>query len=185
MSRFRHERKMHLPNQDKPLGSAAEARKHCRQGRRKLRTLRKRINRKNSRHKFQTMFRCPDSLRMRRRNLSPSWGTPQNRHSETTSTSTVNKFSNSSINNSGKAAAVDLKVLVQHKMAVRMADRAVPVVLRAAAVVGVINAVAAAAAEAGAASRSAAAAVALAPRDRAEVSPILCRILRSTLRRTP
>src|SRR5215467_578930 len=176
---------MHLPNQDKPLGSAAEARKHCRQGRRKLRTLRKRINRKNSRHKLQTMFRCPDSLRMRRRNLSPSWGTPQNRLSETTSTSTVNKFSNSSINNSGKAAAVDLKVLVQqHKMAVRMADRAAPVVLWAAAVVGVINAVAADVA-AGAASRSAAAAVALAPRDRAEISPILCRILRSTLRRTP
>src|SRR5262245_19010594 len=184
MSRFRHERKMHLPNQDKPLGSAAEARKHCRQGRRKLRTLRKRINRKNSRHKFQTMFRCPDSLRMRRQNLSPSWGTPQNRLSETTSTSTVNKFSNPSINNSGKAAAVDLKVLVHHKMAVRMADRAASLALRAAAVVGVIKAVAAAAA-AGAASRSDAAAVASAPRDRAEISPILCRILRSTLRRTP
>src|SRR5262245_65007805 len=113
--------------------------------------LHKRTNRKNSLHKSPTTFSCPASLKMRRRNLSPSWGTPQNRLSETTSTSTVNKFSNSSINNSGKAAAVDLKVLVQHKMAVRMADRAAPVVLRAAAVVGVINAVAADAA-AGAAS---------------------------------
>src|SRR5215510_8489566 len=175
MSRFRHERKMHLPNQDKPLGSAAEARKHCRQGRRKLRTLRKRINRKKSPDKFQTTLRRPDSLRMRRRNLSPSWGTPQNRHSETTSTSTVNKFSNSSINNLGKVAAVGLKVLVQHKMAVR-AD---PAVLRAAAVVAVINAVAE-----GAASRSAAADVDLEPRDRAGISPILWRILHSMLRRT-
>jgi hypothetical protein len=65
-----------------------------------------------------------------------------------------------------------------------MPDLAPPAVLRAAVEAGVINAVAADEAAAVAASPSAAADVDLEPRDRAEISPILCRILRSTLRRT-
>src|SRR5262245_47352581 len=144
--------------------------------------LHKRTNRKNSRRKFPTTFSCPASLKMRRRNLSPSWATPQKRLSETTSTSTVNKFSNSSINNSGKEAVVGLMALVQVRME-GPEDLAAPAVLLAEVVVGVINAVAEVAARADEASLSAAADEASLRRDRAGICLILWRILRSTLRR--
>src|SRR5262245_66297248 len=100
--------------------------------------LHKRTNRKNSPHKFPTTFSCPASLKIRRLNLWPCWATPRKRPSETTSTSTVNKFSSSSINNSGKEAAVGLMVLVQDRMGPEE-DLAAPAVLRAEVAEGVIR----------------------------------------------